>query len=97
MIYLELLLTFMLVGALGFGGGYAVLPLIEEQLVVNHGWLTTQEFIDILTLSEMTPGPIAVNAATFSGNRIAGVFGGIVATIGVVLPSFVIVILIAYL
>lgn len=97
MIYLELLLTFMLVGALGFGGGYAVLPLIEEQLVVNHGWLTTQEFIDILTLSEMTPGPIAVNAATFSGNRIAGVFGGIVATIGVVLPSFAIVILIAYL
>lgn len=97
MIYIQLCLTFMLIGILSFGGGYAVLPLIEKELVLHHGWLTAQEFVDILTLSEMTPGPIAINAATFSGNRIAGVLGGIAATIGVILPSFIIVLLIAYL
>jgi len=97
MIYWDLLLVFILIGSLSFGGGYAVLPLIEEHLVINQGWITSQEFIDILTLSEMTPGPIAINSATFAGNRIAGVMGGVVATFGVILPSFVITIFLAYL
>lgn len=97
MIYLNLLITFMKIGVLSFGGGLAVLPLIEEELVHTHGWLTMTEFIDVLTLSEMTPGPIAINSATFAGNRIAGITGGIVATIGVVLPSFIIVLLLAYI
>ncbi len=97
MILFELLLTFMKIGVLSFGGGFAVLPLIEEELVHTHQWLTMNEFIDILTLSEMTPGPIAINSATFAGNRVAGIAGGITATIGVTLPSFIIVIILAYL
>lgn len=97
MIYWELFLIFLLIGSLSFGGGYAVLPLIEEHLVMNQGWITAQEFIDVLTLSEMTPGPIAINSATFAGNRVAGVLGGTIATFGVVLPSFVITLALAYL
>lgn len=97
MIYLQLLLTFMKIGLFSFGGGLAVLPLIEDELVHNLGWLSASEFVDILTLSEMTPGPIAINSATFAGNRVAGIYGGIVATLGVVLPSFIIVLTLAYL
>jgi chromate transporter len=96
MIYLELFLSFFQIGILSFGGGYASLPLIEQELITVQGWITNQQFIDILTLSEMTPGPIAINAATFSGNQIAGILGGIVATIGVTLPSVIIVQLLAY-
>lgn len=96
MIYLELLLSFFQIGLFSFGGGYAALPLIEQELINVQGWITNQQFIDILTLSEMTPGPIAINAATFSGNQIAGIMGGIVATVGVTLPSVIIVQLLAY-
>lgn len=96
MIYLELLYSFFKVGLFSFGGGYAALPLIEQELIQAQGWITNQQFIDILTLSEMTPGPIAINAATFSGNQIAGIFGGIVATVGVTLPSVIIVQILAY-
>lgn len=96
MIYLELLLSFFQIGLFSFGGGYAALPLIEQELIHAQGWITNQQFIDILTLSEMTPGPIAINAATFSGNQIAGILGGVVATIGVTLPSVFIVQLLAY-
>lgn len=96
MIYLELLLSFFQIGLFSFGGGYAALPLIEQELIHVQGWITNQQFIDILTLSEMTPGPIAINAATFSGNQIAGIFGGVVATIGVTLPSVIIVQILAY-
>ncbi|MER2063221.1 MAG: chromate transporter [Alkalibacterium sp.] len=96
MIYVELLLSFFQIGLFSFGGGYAALPLIEQELIHAQGWITNQQFIDILTLSEMTPGPIAINAATFSGNQIAGIMGGIVATIGVTLPSVIIVQLLAY-
>lgn len=96
MIYIELLLSFFQIGLFSFGGGYAALPLIEQELISVQGWITNQQFIDILTLSEMTPGPIAINAATFSGNQIAGVFGGIVATVGVTLPSVIIVQILAY-
>ncbi|HAJ70037.1 MAG: chromate transporter [Alkalibacterium gilvum] len=96
MIYLNLLFSFFQIGLLSFGGGYAALPLIEQELIHNQGWITNQQFIDVLTLSEMTPGPIAINAATFSGNQIAGVLGGVVATVGVTLPSVIIVQLLAY-
>ncbi|GEK90462.1 chromate transporter [Alkalibacterium kapii] len=96
MIYLNLLFSFFQIGLLSFGGGYAALPLIEQELIHDQGWITNQQFIDVLTLSEMTPGPIAINAATFSGNQIAGILGGAVATVGVTLPSVIIVQLLAY-
>lgn len=96
MIYLELFLSFFQIGLFSFGGGYAALPLIEQELIHSQGWITNQQFIDILTLSEMTPGPIAINAATFSGNQIAGILGGITATVGVSLPSVIIVQIMAY-
>ena len=69
MIYLQLFLSFLQIGALAFGGGYAAMPLIQEQIVTLHGWLTMSEFADLVTIAEMTPGPIAVNAATFVGSR----------------------------
>ena len=82
MIYLELFLSFFQMGLFGFGGGYAVLPLIKEQVVIQHPWLTMSEFTDLITISQMTPGPIVVNSATFIGLRIAGVGGAFVATAG---------------
>ena len=69
MIYLELFLSFFQMGLFGFGGGYAVLPLIKEQVVIQHPWLTMSEFTDLITISQMTPGPIVVNSATFIGLR----------------------------
>ena len=95
MIYLQLLLSFLQIGLFSFGGGYAALPLIQDQIVSLHGWLSMEEFTDLITISQMTPGPIAINAATFVGLKIAGVTGAIVATLGCVLPSCVIVTLIA--
>lgn len=96
MIYWELFTTFLLIGSLSFGGGYAVLPLIEEELVMNHGWLSNSEFVDLLTISEMSPGPIGVNSATFAGNRVAGVPGGLIAVLGVITPSIIITLTLAY-
>lgn len=87
---LQLIITFFKIGAFSFGGGYAMLPLIEEEIIHTHNWLTSTEFIDIIAVSEMTPGPIAINSATFIGYKIAGVLGSAVATIGVVLPSFIV-------
>ncbi len=87
---IELFLSFLKIGAFSFGGGYAMLPLIKEEIIQVHGWLTSEEFIDILAISEMTPGPIAINSATFLGYRVAGIFGAIIATVAVVLPSFII-------
>ena len=72
MIYLQLFLSFLQIGAFSFGGGYAAMPLIQSQVVDLHGWLTMQEFTDLITISQMTPGPIAVNSATFVGIQIAG-------------------------
>lgn len=97
MIYLQLLLSFLQIGALSFGGGYASMPLIEAQIVTSHGWLTMTEFSDLVTIAEMTPGPIAVNAATFVGTKVAGVLGALVATAGCILPACVLVMLIARL
>lgn len=91
MIYLELLLSFLQIGLFSIGGGYAAMPLIQAQVVEQHGWLTMNEFIDLITIAEMTPGPIAVNSATFVGIRIAGPLGAIVATLGCILPSVFIV------
>lgn len=96
MIYLQLFLSFLKIGALSFGGGYAAMPMIEQQVVTLHHWLSVSEFGDLVTISQMTPGPIAVNAATFVGTRIAGWPGAIFATIGCVMPSCVIVTIISY-
>lgn len=95
MIYLELFLSFLQMGLFGFGGGYAALPLIKEQVVIQHPWLSMSEFTDLITISQMTPGPIVVNSATFIGLRIAGVGGALVATAGSILPSCIIVTIIA--
>ncbi len=97
MIYFQLFLSFLQVGLFSFGGGYAAMPLIQEQIVTKHGWLTMVEFTDLISISQMTPGPIAVNSATFVGNKIAGITGALVATVGCILPSCVIVTSIAYL
>lgn len=97
MIYLKLFLSFFKIGLFSFGGGYAALPLIQEQVVHQNGWLTMTGFTDIITISQMTPGPIAINAATFVGIQIAGIFGAIVATLGCITPSCLIVLTLAYL
>lgn len=96
-ICLQLFLSFLQIGAFSFGGGYAAMPLIQEQVVTVHGWLTLADFTDLVTISQMTPGPIAINAATFTGNQIAGIPGALAATVGVILPSCVFVTLLAYL
>lgn len=97
MIYLKLLWSFIQVGMFSVGGGYAAMPLIQAQVVTKHSWLSMSEFIDLITIAEMTPGPIAVNSATFVGIRVAGLFGAFVATFGVILPSLIIVSLLSYL
>lgn len=97
MIYLELFWSFLQIGLFSFGGGYAAMPLIQGQVVTNHGWLSMTEFTDLITISQMTPGPIAINSATFVGIRIAGIPGAVAATIGCILPSCIIVTLIAKL
>ena len=95
MICLKLFLSFLQIGLFSFGGGYAAMPLIREQVVSQHDWLTMTEFTDLITISQMTPGPIAINAATFVGSKIAGVPGSVAATCGCILPSCIIVTLIA--
>lgn len=94
MIYLKLFLTFFEIGAVSFGGGYGMVSLIREKVLLN-GWLTEAGFLDIIAVSESTPGPLAVNMATFVGSSQAGFLGSVCATLGVVLPSFIIILLIA--
>ena len=96
MMYLELFLTFFQVGAVSFGGGYAMISLIREK-VLMHGWLTEEELLNMIAVSESTPGPIAVNMATFVGSAQGGILGSFFATLGVVLPSFIIILIIAAL
>ena len=91
---LSLFLTFFKVGAVSFGGGYGMISLLKEE-VLAHGWLTEGEFLNFIAVSESTPGPIAVNMATFIGSSQGGVIGAALATLGVVLPSFIIILLIA--
>lgn len=95
-VYIELFLAFLQIGAFSFGGGYAAMPLIQEQVVGKYGWLSLSDFTDLVTISQMTPGPIAVNAATFVGENIAGIPGAIVATFGCILPSCIFVTILAH-
>ena len=97
MIYLQLFLSFLQIGLFSFGGGYAAMPMIQGQVVTLHHWLSLSEFTDLVTISQMTPGPIAVNSATFVGLKIAGLPGAAVATLGCILPSCIIVSALAYL
>ena len=94
MILLELFWNFLVIGAVSFGGGYGMISLVRET-VLGHGWLTESEFLSFIAVSESTPGPLAVNMATFIGSSQAGLAGSFAATVGVVLPSFVIILLIA--
>lgn len=94
MIYLILFLTFFKIGAFTFGGGYAMLPLIQAE-VLENGWLSNEEIINFVAVSESTPGPFAINISTFVGMELGGVIGAICATLGVVLPSFLIILIVA--
>ena len=96
MIYLKLFWSFVQVGLFTIGGGYAALPLIQAQVVEQNAWLTMNEFADLITIAEMTPGPIALNAATFAGIRIAGVPGAMIATLGSIFPALIIVSLLSF-
>ena len=93
----ELFISYFKIGVFTFGGGYAALPLIQEEIVQNRGWITIQEFSDLLTISQMTPGPIAINAATFVGAKVAGFPGAVLATLGSIAPALIIVLILAYL
>lgn len=97
MIYIQLFFSFLQVGLFSFGGGYAAMPLIQNQVVIQNEWLNMAEFTDLVTISQMTPGPIAINAATFVGIKVAGMLGAIAATLGCIFPSCVIVTIIAAL
>lgn len=97
MIYWLLFCSFCWVGVFCVGGGYASVPLIQHQVIELHHWLTMSEFLDVFAISQMTPGPIGINAATFVGTKIAGLGGAIAATLGFVTPSFIIMIALAKL
>lgn len=97
MIYLELIWSFIQIGLFSIGGGYAAMPLIQHQACEVHNWLSMEEFGDILTISEMTPGPITINSATFVGIQVAGIPGAICATIGCIIPSSIIVTILAFI
>ncbi len=94
MILLELFLTFFKIGAFTFGGGYAMLPLITEE-VLNNKWLSEEAIVNFIAVSESTPGPFAVNIATYVGGQLGGILGSVCATLGVVLPSFIIILIVA--
>ena len=96
-IYMELFVTFMKIGAFTFGGGYAMLPLIQKEVVEKKGWATEEEIMDYYAVSQCTPGIIMVNTATFIGYDQKGVWGGIIATLGVITPSIIIILMIASL
>lgn len=96
MIYWQLFVSFLQIGLFSIGGGYAAMPLIQAQVVTAHSWLTMEEFSHLVTISQMTPGPIAINGATFVGMRIAGFPGALAATAGCVAPSVVLVSALAY-
>ena len=93
--YLDMFLTFAKVGVMTFGGGYAMLPILQREVVEKKGWATEEELMDYFAIGQCTPGIIAVNVATFIGQKLKGVFGGIFATLGMVFPSLVIITLLA--
>ena len=92
----QLFVTFLKIGGFTFGGGYAMIPLIQKETVENKGWITEDDILEIIAIAESTPGPIAINSATFVGYRTAGFWGAVCATTGVVLPSFFIILVISY-
>ena len=97
MIYWQLILVYLKIGTFSFGGGYAMLSLIQHEIVEKHAWLTTQQFTDIVAISQMTPGPIGINSATYIGYSVTGsVWGSVAATVALCLPSFILVLLISY-
>ena len=96
MLLLKLFFAFIQVGLFSVGGGYAAIPLIQEQIVNIHGLMTLEEFSDLITVAEMTPGPISINSATFVGMRIAGISGVLICTLGCIIPSFCICLILAY-
>ena len=96
MIYLQLFLSFLKIGFFGFGGGYAMLSLVQNEVIVRHAWLTGSQFADIVAISQMTPGPIAINSATYVGYMVTGnIFGSMLATLAVCVPPLTLMILIA--
>lgn len=97
MMLIQLFISFFTIGFFSYGGGYAMIPLIEREIVMTKAWLTAGEFIDILAIAEVTPGPIAINSATFVGFKLAGVGGSVAATAGVVAPSLIVIMLLAWL
>lgn len=92
----DLFFTFAKIGLFTFGGGYAMIPLIEKEAVDRKKWLSNEELLDVIAIAESTPGPIAINAATFIGKKVSGFIGALCATLGVVLPSFLIIVAISY-
>lgn len=96
MVLLELYWVFLQIGAFAFGGGYAVLPLIQKFVVEDRGWMNLKEMTDLVSISQMTPGPIAINSATFVGTKVAGLPGAVVATLGNVTPQFILMTILAY-
>ena len=93
---LKLFIVFFKIGAFTFGGGYAMVPIIQSEVAEKRGWIKNEDILDILAISESTPGPIAINSATFVGYQVAGVFGSVMATLGVVLPSLIIISVVSY-
>ena len=96
MILFKLFLSFLQVGLFSVGGGYAAIPLIQNQIVNVHGLLTMAEYTDLITIAEMTPGPISINSATFVGTQLSGVTGAIICTLGCIIPAFIICLLLAH-
>lgn len=94
---LQVFLSFFKIGAFTFGGGYAMIPLIQNEAVEKRGWVTDDDILEVIAIAESTPGPIAINSATFVGYRAAGVLGSVCATLGVVLPSFVFILAISFI
>jgi chromate transporter len=97
MIYLEIFWCYFQIGLFSIGGGHAALPVVQSMVVDQRGWLTMADFIDMITISEIAPGALAINTATYVGVTMGGFWGGIIATLGCMLPSFIIVLTLAYL
>jgi len=96
MLLMKLFFSFLQVGLFSVGGGYAAIPLIQDQIVNVHGLMTLSEFTDLITIAEMTPGPISINSSTFVGTRLSGPFGATICTLGCIIPSFVICLTLAH-
>ncbi len=95
-ILLELFIRFLKIGAVGFGGGWAILPIIEREIVEDAGWISKDEYLNLVAIAGSTPGPVAVNAATYIGFKVAGIVGAIIATLAVILPPFTVITTIVY-